>query len=85
MRDGLWVNLSKDGISKLRVLLLIRDKKIEEILLLQKNGANENIIKRQIEKIKKISDRLAHEYEILDKKRPESKELQRQVEIANEF
>lgn len=85
IRDGLWVSLSKDEISRLRVLLLIRDKKIEEILLLQKNGANQNIIKRQIEKIKKISDRLAYEYEILDKKRSESKELQRQVEIANEF
>jgi len=85
LRDNLWVYLSKDSINKLKVLLLIRDKKVEEILLLQRNGSDKKIIDRQIKKIEEMSDRLNTEFGILDKKRPEGKEVQKRIETANEF
>lgn len=85
LRDNLWVYFSKDTINKIRVLLLIRDKKIEEVLLLQNNGADEKIIKKQIKKIEEMSDRLNNEFGILDKRRPEGVEVQKQIETAGEF
>lgn len=85
LRDNLWVYFSKDTINKIRVLLLIRDKKIEEVLLLQESGVDENIIKKQINKIDEMSDRLNNEFEVLDKRRPEGIAVQKQMETAGEF
>lgn len=85
LRDNLWVYFSKDTINKIRVLLLIRDKRIEEVLLLQESDTDEKIIKKQIKKIEEMSDRLNNEFGALDKRRPEGVEVQKQIETAGEF
>ena len=85
LRDNLWVSLSKDSINKLKVLLLIRDKKIEEVLLLQENKSDKSVIERQVKKIEEMSDKLNSEFGLLDKKRPEGKEVQKRMETAEGF
>lgn len=85
LRDSLWIYFSKNDINKLKILLLIRDKKIEEILLLQESKSDKKVIEKQIEKIEKMSDKLDNEFVILDKRRPESSEVQKRIGIANEF
>jgi hypothetical protein len=83
LRDNLWVYFSRDKIDKLRILLLVRDKKIEEVLLLKENGFNEKIIDAQMKKIKKISDEL--NVNLINSNRLENKEIQQRIEKANEF
>jgi hypothetical protein len=84
LRDNLWIYFSREKIDKLRILLLVRDKKINEVLLLKENGSNEKIINRQIEKIKEISNDLNVNLRNLNNK-IENEEIQQRIEIANEF
>ena len=85
MRDNLWIYFSRDRIDELRIQLLIRDKKIEEVLLLRKNGGNKKIIDKQVEKIKQMSNKLTNDLNNLNRGKPENKEIQIKGEIANEF
>jgi hypothetical protein len=85
LRDNLWIYFSRDKIDKLRIVLLIKDKKIEEVLLLQNNGSSEKIINRQMKKIQEVSNRLVVDLEKLNDNKLEDKEIRRRVEIADEF
>lgn len=85
MRDNLWVSLSKNDISKLKVLLLIRDKKIQEVLLLKANKSSNEVLQKQIKKVEEMSVKLDNEFNLLDKGKPEGKEVQKRVEVASEF
>lgn len=84
LRDNLWIYFSRDRIDKSRILLLVRDKKIEEVLLLKENGANEKLIEKQINKVKEISEQLDN-HMIAMGNMPEKKEIQQRIEIADEF
>ena len=84
LRDNLWIYFSRDPMNKSRMLLLIRDKKIEEVLLLRE-GTNQRLIDRQIKKIKKVSSELNESSKKIDRDKLEGKEIQRRIEMANEF
>jgi hypothetical protein len=85
MRDNLWIYFSRDKINELRIQLLIRDKKIEEVLLLRENKGSKKIIDKQIEKIKQISNKLTNDLNNLNREKLENKEIQIKGEIANDF
>ena len=85
LRDNLWIYFSRDKIDKLRVLLLVRDKKIGELLSLKAKAVNEKTINRQIKKIKEMSEKLNANLKDIDNNRIEDRELQRRGEMSNEF
>ena len=85
LRDNLWIYFSRDEVNKMRVQLLMRDKKIEEVLLLKENGIDEKLINKQLEKISQLSEKLVNDFNRLDQNKPENKEIQKRMEIANEF
>ena len=84
LRDNLWIYFSRDKIDRLRILLLIRDKKIEEILLLKESGINEKIVERQINKVNELAKELNASLMRLNNT-TETKELQRRMETADDF
>ncbi|NCC70919.1 hypothetical protein EOM09_05025 [bacterium] len=85
LRDSLWISFSRDKTDKLRILLLVRDKKIEEFLLLSKNEFNEKVISKQMSKIEGISDELNVNFEEVGNIRMENSEIRQRIEISNEF
>lgn len=84
LRDDLWIYFCRDEISKLRLQLLMRDKKITEVLLLEEKGHAEKAI-GQLEKIKQLSDGLISGSNGVDTGRPEFREIKKRIEISNEF
>lgn len=84
LRDNLWVYFCRDEISKLRLQLLMRDKKITEVLLLEENG-DEVKATEQLEKIKQMSDALTSDSNNIDNGRPELREIKKRIEVSNEF
>ena len=85
MRDNLWVYFSRDKINELRIQLLIRDKKIEEVLLLRENKGSKKIIDKQIEKIRQLSNKLTNDLNNLNRGKLENKEIQAKGKMANKF
>ncbi len=84
-RDNLWIYFSRNQVDKLRMLLLLRDKKIEEVLSLQEEKVNPKLIERQMKKIKKASNELDNCLINLNANNPEAKDVQKRVQTANEF
>ena len=85
IRDNLWIYFSRDKVDKLRIQLLIRDKKIEEVLLLKENKGSKKTIDKQIEKIRNTSDKLTNDLNNLNRGKIENKEIQIRGEVASEF
>lgn len=84
-RDNLWIYLTRDKIDKLRIRLLINDKRIGEILLLKENGASKFLINNQLGKTKKMMEKVNIESRQLVDNKPEIKEIKMRVELANDF
>ena len=80
LRDNLWIYFSRNKVDQLRILLLVRDKKIEEVLVMIENSSNKKLIDKQIIKIKEISDELDLKLREID-----DKELVQRVRIADGF
>jgi hypothetical protein len=85
LRDNLWIYFSRNEIDKLRIMLLIRDKKIEEVLLLKENNINNKIIERQIEEIDNLSNKFNIILKGFNRNKPENREIQKRLDSAKEF
>lgn len=85
LRDNLWIYFSRNKMDKLRIMLLIRDKKIEEILLLNEQKVDKKIIEKQVKEIDNLADDFNVTLKDFDRNKPENKEIQRQLDSAKEF
>lgn len=84
-RDNLWIYLNRDRVDKLRITLLINDKRLEEVLLLKGRGRDQIKIEKQLKKIKeKMKDLENDSRRIIDNK-PEIREIKRKIDTASEF
>jgi len=79
MRDFLWISFSKNDMERIKLLLVIADKQMNEVLLMEEKGIDEELLtETMIEAANKL--KLASEY--LDKisdKNLEKERIKRQI------
>ena len=82
IRDSFWINFTTDPINKSRILLLMADKKMEEVRLMSNSRANKQIIIRTvieaIDKLKLAGEELKKE----DLNKIENQQIQIQINQA---
>lgn len=85
LRDNLWIYLTRDKIDKLRIILLINDKRIEEILSLEEKNSSKSLIEKRLDKVGLMLNKLKNESKDLIDNRAELKEIRRRIELSDEF
>lgn len=84
-RDNLWIYLTRDKSDKLMIMMLINDKRFEEVLSLKRNTSNKELINNQLNKIKDMLDKINILYKESTKNLKENKILRDKIETINEF
>ena len=84
-RDNLWIYLTRDKGDKIMIMILINDKRLEEVLSLKKNNSNGKIIDNQLNKTKIMLDKINSVSRELTENRSEDKMLRSKIDIVNDF
>ncbi|MFA5750091.1 MAG: DUF5667 domain-containing protein [Candidatus Shapirobacteria bacterium] len=60
LRDELWIKFSNNQLNKVKIMLLIADKKMEEAIMLNQKNSNKNLVMKTsqeaVEKLKSVEE-----------------------------
>lgn len=84
-RDNLWIYLTRDKADKIMLMVLINDKRLEEVLSLEKDGVKNEIIRNQLDKTKIMLDKINLMRKDLSESKSENDILNLKIETVNDF